>query len=111
VVVCTDAIDEPYREAVLESLTSSGRTIITISKDQLPSFSACMIELRGSVTPDAPNGIPILVLSTRAYEALTQEQKDQIVAASPKAQIVAVDFDFIERIGGGSIPAVIATLF
>jgi hypothetical protein len=111
VLVCLEAIAEKYREAVMAKLAESGRDIIPISLKQMASFSACVMELRGHKTNESPNGAPLIVLSRRAFNALSDQQKERIISSTRGGKFIAAEFDIIERIGGGSIPAIIGQLF
>ncbi|MEI2749926.1 MAG: arginine deiminase-related protein [Ferruginibacter sp.] len=102
-VVCLEAIpEENERKHVIESLTASGKEIISISLQQLHHFAGNMLELINT------NGDPILVLSTQAYQSLHQQQID---ALEKYATILHSSLNTIETAGGGSARCMLAEIF
>lgn len=102
-VVCQEAIpEENERKHVIESLTASGKEIISISLPQLHHFAGNMLELINT------NGDPILVLSTQAYQSLHQQQID---ALEKYATILHSSLNTIETAGGGSARCMLAEIF
>ena len=102
-VVCLESIpDDAQRDAVRESLESSGKTIMEISFDQMNHFAGNMLELHNK------DGEPCLIMSLTAYESLT---KDQIEFLGSKMTLITPDLDCIEQNGGGSARCMIAEIF
>lgn len=102
-VVCLEAIpEENERKHVIESLTASGKEIISISLQQLHHFAGNMLELKNA------DGENILVLSTQAYQSLHQQQID---ALEKYATILHSSLNTIETAGGGSARCMLAEIF
>ncbi len=103
VVICLESItDKNERELVTKSLESSGHKVIDISFDQMQNFAGNMLELKTQLSKS------ILVMSASAYNSLTQLQKDII---SNFSEIVPLNVNTIEKIGGGSVRCMIAEIF
>ena len=102
-VACLEAIpEENERKHVIESLTASGKEIISISLQQLHHFAGNMLELKNA------DGENILVLSTHAYQSLHQQQID---ALEKYATILHSSLNTIETAGGGSARCMLAEIF
>jgi hypothetical protein len=101
-VVCTDAIRAEQRDAVVESLRSTGHQLIDLSYDQMNNFAGNILELGTS------DGAYIVVLSTRAATALTMEQRVQLEKWS--GPLVTASIPTIETIGGGSVRCMLAEI-
>jgi len=101
-VVCTDAIrDEQERAAVLKELEQSGKTVITITLDQVRSMCGNILELRAK-------GKRIIVLSKTAYEHFTPQQKKILGGFG---SLLPVDITTIETTGGGSARCMLGEVF
>lgn len=102
-VLCSECIsDDKKREAVLEKLRSSGRTVIEISFDQVLKFAGNMLEVQNK------EGSQFLLMSTQAYEALTEEQRETILQFQ---EIIHSPLPTIEKLGGGSARCMVAEIF
>ena len=102
-IVCLDTIrDKQEREMVRLSLEASGRTIVTITEEQVNSFLGNVLQLSTRV------GNKLLVMSTCSYNSLDESQKQQIEASST---IVHAPVDTIETLGGGGVRCMIAEVF
>lgn len=102
-IVCLDTIrDKQEREMVRLSLEASGRTIVTITEEQVNSFLGNVLQLSTQV------GNKLLVMSTCSYNSLDESQKQQIEASST---IVHAPVDTIETLGGGGVRCMIAEVF
>jgi hypothetical protein len=100
VAVCTDAIREDERAAVLDTLRKSGRTVVELTLAQMAAFAGNMLELGSSLTGS------VIAMSERARDALTPDQRKTLEAhAGP---IVAAAIPTIERLGGGSVRCMLA---
>lgn len=62
-----------------------------------------------SPSPPPCSGLPVWVMSTQAYEALTPDQRDRL--ARHVAAIHHAPIDTLERIGGGGVRCTLAELF
>jgi hypothetical protein len=102
VVICSATIRDPARRsAILRILGDSGHEAIDITLEQMAAFAGNMLELRNS------RGEPVVVLSARALESLTREQRASL---ERHAQPVSVSIPTIERYGGGSVRCMIAEI-
>jgi hypothetical protein len=98
--VCTDAIREDERAAVLDTVRKSGRTVVELTLAQMAAFAGNMLELGSSLTGS------VIAMSERARDALTPDQRKTLEAhAGP---IVAAAIPTIERLGGGSVRCMLA---
>ena len=88
------------RELVRARLEKTGKEIVELSGDQIANFAGNAIEL------DDKNGEKLLVLSTRADRALTEEQRKRL---SRHARLILLDLRTIE-LAGGSARCMIATI-
>ena len=99
--VCTAAIEEGRRAAVVALLESTGRTLVDLSFEQMHSFAGNMLELR------TDTGGCAVAMSATASQSLTDQQR-AILAAD--ARIVSVPIPTIEKLGGGSVRCMIAEI-
>ena len=88
------------REQVRARLERSGKDIVELSPDQIANFAANAIELQNK------NGEKLLVISSRASRALTEEQHERL---NRHARLVPLDLPTIE-LGGGSARCMVATI-
>lgn len=98
-IVCLERIEQP--DAVSEALTQSGRTLVEITGEQMDRFGANVIAL------PSHHADTILAMSRTAHDAYTDAQRAQLQRF---ARPVPVEIPTIERIGGGSVRCMIATL-
>jgi len=100
--VCADALPRvEQRRAVLDSLASTGHTVIELSMDQLEAFAGNMLEMRSS------GGERVLAMSTQARQSLTGAQLAVIEAS---ARIISAPIDRIEASAGGSVRCMLAEI-
>jgi hypothetical protein len=93
-VVCLEAIKNPdERQKVRTMLEETSKYIVEISLDQVRHFAGNMLMVRNL------KGNKFLMMSTQAYEALTDKQHKIL---SDYARIIHSDLAVIERNGGGS---------
>ena len=100
-VVCLDAIAPEQREAVAKKM-GEGREVIALTQGQVNEFAGNGFELANA------QGQPVLAMSDRAYQSLTQDQ----LATLEKHygdRIVHPPFAAIEQ-GGGSVRCTLAAL-
>ena len=88
------------RQHVCGCLEKTGKEIVELSADQIANFAGNAIELHNK------SGEKLLVLSTRAHRALTEDQRQRL---SCYARLVPLELPTIE-LGGGSARCMIATI-
>lgn len=104
VIVCLDSVrDEMQRNELLKSFDETSKSVIRITLDQMNNFAANVLQLQNAVT-----GEKVLVMSTRAYNSLTE---DQIVNISKFNKIIHENVDIIENNGGGGVRCMMAEIF
>lgn len=91
--------DAGQRERILAELAASGREIILLTRDQIGEFAGNAIELQG-------NQRKLVVLSARAHNCLTSEQRAQLTRF---AELVPLSLPTIE-LAGGSARCMLATI-
>ncbi len=102
-ILCTESISNPEEQKkVISSLQHTGKEIIEISLPQMNSFAGNMLQV-SSVT-----GKQYLVMSTAAYQSLTNEQLKKLAVYN---EILHTPVDVIETNGGGSVRCMIAEVF
>ncbi len=102
-LVCLDAVDDPMERASLQdSLTFSGKVVIPLTEKQLTQFAGNMLALT------ATDGTSLLVMSTRAYDALTTKQLLQL---QQYVKLVHSPIPTIEDLGGGSVRCMLAEVY
>ncbi len=103
VVICLSSIHKPDdAEAVIAAITKTGKEIIPISFEQMNHFAGNMLQVKDK------DGQSILILSTQAYQALTQEQIQQLSRYNP---LLHSSLETIETNGGGSARCMMAEVF
>jgi hypothetical protein len=101
-IVCLDAIsDEKEREELREKLSDTNE-LIEISIPQMQAYCGNSIMLKNH------NGERFLVMSTQAFQAFTEKQKNRLIRYTT---IIHSGLTTIETIGGGSARCMIAELF
>src|SRR6266436_9297613 len=88
------------RQQVRACLEKTGKEIVELSANQVANFAGNAIELHNK------DGEKLLVLSSRAAGALTEEQRETLTRY---AQLVPLELSTIE-LGGGSARCMIATI-
>src|SRR5262245_11006903 len=88
------------RQQVRARLENTGKDIVELSADQIANFAGNAIELHSE------GGEKLLVLSSRADRALTEQQRERL---SRYARLVALELPTIE-LDGGSARCMIATI-
>ncbi|TLV02308.1 citrulline utilization hydrolase CtlX [Dyadobacter luticola] len=93
-VVCLEAIKNPDERLMVRSaLEETNKYIVEITLEQVRHFAGNMLMVRNT------RGDKFLVMSTQAYDSLTQKQKQVL---SDYARLVHTDLTVIEGYGGGS---------
>ena len=102
-IICLDCIDDKKeRKNVIKHLKEDGKEIISITEKQLNSFAGNMLQVVGS------NNKNYLVMSSSAYESLTESQIKKIES---HCEIIHSSLDIIEACGGGSARCMMAEVF
>ena len=99
-VALTMIPNKPDRQQVRAQLEASGKEIVELAPEQVANFAGNAIELHDST------GAKLLVLSTRAFRTLDQEQRTVLTR---HARLVPLELPTIE-LGGGSARCMIATI-
>lgn len=102
-IICLDTIRDTVQKQMLVSrLTETGKEIIGISLEQMNQFAGNMLQLENKA------GEQLLVMSTRAFHSLNEDQVNQIRSFNP---IIHSPLNTIEDNGGGSARCMMAELF
>jgi hypothetical protein len=102
-VICLECIDnKKERKNVVQHLKESGKEIISITEKQVESFAGNMLQVVGE------NNVRYLIMSTSAYESLSQHQINEI---EKHCKILYSSLDTIETCGGGSARCMMAEVF
>jgi hypothetical protein len=101
-VICSESIkDQDQRTNVLNRLRSTGHIIIDITEEQMSCFAGNVLLVKNKEEKN------ILVMSTAAFNAFSEEQKTIIKRF---AEIVHSPLPVIEKSGGGSARCMIAEI-
>ena len=102
-IICLDSIDDKKeRKNVLDHLTRDGKEVIAITEAQMHAFAGNMLQVI------AKDDQPALVMSSSAYNSLTQDQINRIEKYGP---IIHSPLPTIETCGGGSARCMMAEVF
>jgi hypothetical protein len=102
VVICLDSVKNmTSRAMLLDYFEETGKDVIEISMEQMNNFAGNMLQVKG-------NGATHLVMSKRAFEALNDDQIEQIQIHT---NILYADLHTIETYGGGSARCMMAEIF
>jgi hypothetical protein len=88
------------RQQVRARLEKTGKEVVELSADQIANFAGNAIELHNQ------GGEKLLVLSSRAARALTEDQREKL---SRYARLIPLELSTIE-LGGGSARCMMATI-
>jgi len=101
-VVCLEAIKNPDEKLLVRSvLEETGKYIVEITLEQMKNFAGNMLLVR------TMKDTKLLVMSTSAYNALTEQQRD---ALDDYAELIHIDLSMIEGNGGGSARCMMAEI-
>lgn len=105
-VICLESIqDQNERKSVVENLKEKGLEIIEISLEQTEkSFCGNMLHVRSEKNPQER----FIVLSERAFNGLTEEQKKML---EKYGEFIPLPLKLIEEIGGGSARCMLCEVF
>ncbi len=102
-ILCEEAIeDETEKIALKQLLLTTGKKIISISREQVAAFAGNMLELYNR------NGESILVMSKTAFDSLNA---DQILEIEKFSKPLPISVPTIEQVEGGSVRCMIAEIF
>ena len=100
VVICFDSVqDDEEKINLINALLHTGKEIIDISVDQMNHFAGNMLQIENK------EGEKLLVMSTQAYEALTEGQRKKLTSFN---KIIHSPLTTIETNGGGSARCMMA---
>ncbi len=103
VVICMDSVTEPNDQKKLYKVfEETDKEIINITLGQMMSFAGNMLQVRNE------EGETILVMSSQAYDSLTEGQVSQI---EKHTSILHAPINTIEKFGGGSARCMMAEVF
>ena len=102
-MICLDSItSKTERQTVTDVIVATDKEIIPITLEQMNRFAGNMLQLEKN------DGEKILVMSTQAYQSLTEEQISHLKRYN---NILYADLTTIETNGGGSARCMIAEVF
>lgn len=103
VVVCLESIQNPAeREELVATLERTGKEIVDINYDQVEAYAGNMLQVKSE------DGTRYLCMSQQAYDSLTTEQ---VATLEKYTQLLPIDIETIETIGGGSVRCMMAEVF
>jgi len=100
--ICVESIVPEDRNRVVTSLSKT-HDIIELSMEQLRSFAGNALEVKGK------DDKPMLILSTSAYDSLSEEQRAHYLTYIDR--FIHVPLPTIQQYGGGSARCMIQELF
>ncbi len=102
-VICLSSIDDKKeRRNMIDHLKEDGKEIIDITEAQINNFAGNMLQVK------AENDIRHLIMSTAAYNSLTENQIEKL---KKHTNILSSSLDTIEACGGGSARCMMAEVF
>ncbi len=101
-VICLDSIDDKNeRKNVVNHLKEDGKDIIAITEKQMHEFAGNMLQVQAKEKE-------YLIMSSRAYDSLTEEQINKIES---HCEILHSSLETVEICGGGSARCMMAEVF
>lgn len=102
-ILCEEAIEEEWELiAIRQLLETTEHEIIPITREQMHEFAGNMLEVKNKM------GENILVMSQRAFVALTAEQKKKL---SRFSKLLPIAVPTIEKVEGGSVRCMMTEIF
>ena len=102
-ILCEEAIEEEWELiAIRQLLETTEHEIISITREQMHEFAGNMLEVKNKM------GENILVMSQRAFVALTAEQKKKLSGFS---KLLPIAVPTIEKVEGGSVRCMMTEIF
>lgn len=102
-VACLESIADDKERKHFVSKLSKTHEIVDISRDQMAALCGNILELEDG------RGLPVFAMSTRAYNAFTDDQKK--VMRKHVAALHHANIDTLEHIGGGGVRCTLAEIF
>ncbi|MGN7784968.1 citrulline utilization hydrolase CtlX [Niabella sp. 22666] len=103
VVVCFESIkDQLQRQMLTDKFKETGKEIIEITLQQMNHFAGNMLQVENIA------GNQFLIMSTQAYNSLTEEQVHLLASFNP---VIHSSLNTIEQNGGGSARCMMAEIF
>ena len=103
VVVCLESVSDPMQnKLVAETIINSKKKIIAITIHQMDHFAGNMLQVQNK------DGETLLIMSTQAYESLTNGQVEELTAYN---RIIHSPLTTIETNGGGSARCMMAEVY
>ena len=102
-IVCLASVDDKKeRKNLLKHLKENQKEVIAITETQINAFAGNMLQVKGK------NNQQFLVMSTSAYDSLSEEQLQKIEKYNT---IIHSPIETIETCGGGSARCMMAEVF
>ena len=102
-ILCEEAIEEEWELiAIRQLLETTEHEIIPITRKQMHAFAGNMLEVKNK------KGENFLVMSQRAFDALTTEQKEKL---SVYSKLLPIAVPTIEKVEGGSVRCMMTEIF
>lgn len=99
-VICLDAVhSDADQDALLNFFELSGTKVVAISYAQMRSFAGNMITVK------TRSGEPMVLLSQTAFRSLIPGQINEITR---HAELLPINIETIEKLGGGSVRCMVA---
>jgi len=103
VVICLESVSDPAQnKLVAETIINSQKKIIPITIHQMDHFAGNMLQVENK------DGEKLLIMSTQAYESLTNGQVEELSAYN---RIIHSPLTTIETNGGGSARCMMAEVY
>lgn len=102
-VVCLDSVSDPEERERLRASLARTHEIVDISLEQMDDLCGNVLELRGW------RGLPVMAMSTRAYNAFTEEQREALLRHV--SRLAHADVSTLEFIGGGGVRCCLGEIF
>lgn len=102
-VACLESITDDAERKRFVTKLSKTHEIVDISQQQMAALCGNVLELEDD------RGLPVMAMSTRAYNAFTLDQKNTL--QRHVAGIHHANIDTLEHIGGGGVRCTLAEIF
>lgn len=103
VVICLESIPAPEQQQMIaDTIRATGKPIIDITLKQMDHFAGNMLQVEND------KGEKLLVMSTQAFESLSQEQLNALAQFN---KIIHSSLTTIETNGGGSARCMMAEVY
>eukprot|EP00798_Chlamydomonas_sp_ICE-L_P016096 gene16096-22238_t len=102
-IVCAESVADPKERQNLISSLSQTHEVVQISLDQMDHLCGNALEVENG------NGLPVMAMSTQAYNAFTDDQIKAI--RRHVVDIAHAPIDTLEKVGGGGVRCTMAEIF